>query len=58
MQRVISADMGRKLATEWKASFVEASAKQNEGVEDVFQRIIQQIEQTSGNDPDGSCVIL
>ena len=22
--------MGRKLATEWKASFVEASAKQNE----------------------------
>ena len=30
LYRVISTDMGRKLASEWNASFVECSAKQNE----------------------------
>ena len=28
--RVISTEMGKKLAADWKASFVECSAKQNE----------------------------
>lgn len=28
--RVVTLEMGKKLATEWNASFVEASAKQNE----------------------------
>lgn len=28
--RVVSNEMGKKLAIEWNASFVEASAKQNE----------------------------
>ena len=30
MQRVVTFEMGKKLANEWNVSFVESSAKQNE----------------------------
>lgn len=58
MQRVISTEMGKKLAADWKASFVECSAKQNEGVEEIFQKILQQVEQVQGNDPESGCTVL
>jgi Ras family protein len=58
MQRVISTEMGKKLASDWKASFVECSAKQNEGVEEIFQKILQQVEALHGNESEGSCIIL
>ena len=30
MQRVVTFEMGKKLANEWNVSFIESSAKQNE----------------------------
>ena len=30
MQRVVTFEMGKKLASEWNVSFIESSAKQNE----------------------------
>ena len=30
MQRVVTFEMGKKLASEWSVPFVESSAKQNE----------------------------
>lgn len=44
--RVITSDMGRKLAEKWKGVFVEASAKENEKVPDVFNSVISEIEKS------------
>lgn len=44
--RVISTEMGRKLAEQWKGVFVESSAKQNEKVPDIFNSIISEIEKS------------
>lgn len=58
MQRVIPSETGRKLAGEWSASFVESSAKQNEEVDMIFQRVLQEIEKQHGTQEDGGCTIL
>lgn len=58
--RVITAETGRKLADQWKAVFVEASAKQNEKVSDIFSLIVQEIERSqnmSDSAQQGSCVV-
>lgn len=49
MERMISHDEGKRLADSWSAKFVEASAKQNDGVADIFHKVVEQIEKSNGN---------
>ncbi|XP_064397002.1 GTP-binding protein Rheb-like [Halichondria panicea] len=58
MQRVISYDMGKKLANEWNSAFVESSAKQNEEVDTIFQRVLQEIEKQYGTQDETGCRLL
>lgn len=44
MERMISYDEGRKLAEGWNAIFLEASAKQNTSVSDIFHTLLMEIE--------------
>lgn len=57
--RVITPDMGRKLAEQWKGVFVESSAKQNEKVPDIFNAIIAEIEKSRNfkSDHKETCVL-
>jgi len=56
--RVISTEEGRRLADEWKAVFVEASAKQNEKVTDIFSTIVDAIERSQNlDDNKGPCIM-
>jgi len=62
--RRISSEQGKKLADSWKALFLEASAKHNDSVTDIFTSTLAQIEKldamsnngTSGTKENG-CVI-
>jgi Ras family protein len=56
--RIISYEEGRRLADEWQAVFVEASAKQNEKVADIFSLIVDKIERSQNfEDPNkGGCI--
>ncbi|CAD7093349.1 unnamed protein product [Hermetia illucens] len=57
-ERAVSTEEGRKLAESWKASFLEASAKQNESVADIFHQLLLQIERNNGNAQEkSSCTI-
>jgi len=49
MERMISSEEGRKLATSWKAVFIETSAKENDAVADVFHTMLVEIEKANGN---------
>lgn len=49
MERVISMEEGKRAADEMKAAFVEASAKQNQSVTDIFTTILMEIEKAYGN---------
>ncbi|KAL8564119.1 hypothetical protein ACOMHN_035724 [Nucella lapillus] len=40
MERVISYDEGKRLADSWKAPFLEASAKENSSVREVFEKMV------------------
>lgn len=63
-ERKISSEQGKKLADSWKACFLEASAKNNDSVTDIFSAILGQIEkadsvgnsQSSGKEP-GGCIL-
>nr|AXK68353.1 Rheb [Penaeus vannamei] len=56
MERVVTTDQGRKIAEMWKAVFLETSAKQHEAVNDIFTRVILEIEKADGNiSPEGKC---
>ncbi|KAB0801409.1 hypothetical protein PPYR_05763 [Photinus pyralis] len=44
MERMISYEEGRKLAEGWNAIFLEASAKQNTSVSDIFHTLLMEIE--------------
>ncbi|NEU35946.1 hypothetical protein GN156_35410, partial [bacterium LRH843] len=44
LERMISAEEGKKLADTWKAAFLETSAKQNEAVADIFHTMLLEIE--------------
>nr|AMZ00362.1 Ras superfamily small GTPase [Nilaparvata lugens] len=58
LERVISAEEGKKLADTWKAAFLETSAKQNEAVADIFHTMLLEIEKANGNMQEkASCVI-
>jgi len=58
MERVISTEEGRKLAEKWKAVFLEASAKENQKVSDIFQSIVYEIEKSEGNIQEkGGCIL-
>jgi len=52
--REVSTDEGRKLAEQMKAIFLETSAKNNQGVSDVFHRALAEMEKQEGSLPDGS----
>lgn len=61
-ERKVSVEQGKKLAESWKASFLEASAKNNDSVTDIFSSILSQIEKADSNTPsgggkDGNCSI-
>ncbi|KAK7573779.1 hypothetical protein V9T40_010970 [Parthenolecanium corni] len=49
MERSISTEQGKQLADSWKVSFMEASAKQNDAVTDIFHSILTEIERANGN---------
>ncbi|XP_026476805.1 GTP-binding protein Rheb homolog [Ctenocephalides felis] len=49
MERMISADEGKRLADSWKAAFLETSAKQNESVAEIFHALLVEIEKADGN---------
>ncbi|KAI5706983.1 hypothetical protein M8J75_013150 [Diaphorina citri] len=49
MERMISYDEGKRLAESWKAGFVEASAKQDDGVSEIFHMVLVEIEKSNGN---------
>lgn len=58
MERRISAEEGRKLAHDWNAIFLEASAKQNTSVSDIFHTLLLEIEKadTKSNDKSNCCI--
>ncbi|XP_025080557.1 GTP-binding protein Rheb-like isoform X1 [Pomacea canaliculata] len=45
MERVVSYEDGKKLADSWKAPFIEASAKENSSVREIFEKVVQCISQ-------------
>lgn len=59
MERAVTTEMGKRMADQWKAVFIETSAKQHEAVNDIFTRVILEIERADGNLPDGKgqCVM-
>jgi Ras family protein len=52
-ERKIPQEQGKKLADSWKAVFLEASAKHNDSVTDIFSAILGQIEKLDS--PNGQC---
>jgi len=62
-ERKVSVEQGKKLAESWKAGFLEASAKNNDSVSDIFASILSQIEKADSNTPagggkgDNGCII-
>lgn len=63
-ERKISQEQGKKLAESWKAAFMEASAKNNDSVTDIFSQCLGQIEKADsaggngGKEPGNSCVVV
>ncbi|KAH7731850.1 GTP-binding protein Rheb [Aphelenchoides avenae] len=58
--RVVPSTEGLKLAEEWKAEFIETSARDNMDVQKVFDRILRSVEISRGNLPrpkNSNCVI-
>ncbi|XP_017778647.1 PREDICTED: GTP-binding protein Rheb homolog [Nicrophorus vespilloides] len=49
MERMISTEEGKRLAEDWKAVFLETSAKQNDAVSDIFHALLNEIEKADGN---------
>lgn len=49
IERTVSSDEGKRVAENMRAEFLEASAKQNESVTDIFKTIILEIEKANGN---------
>lgn len=60
-ERVVSPEEGKELARYMKAMFLEASAKQNDCVMDIFMQVIDRINNVSGHgeppEPKSSCVV-
>ncbi|KIH60111.1 Ras family protein [Ancylostoma duodenale] len=47
--RVVTKEDGAKLAQKWKAAFIETSAKDNTAVQQIFDKMLHQIELARGN---------
>jgi len=47
--RRVTSDEGKNLAAEMKAVFLETSAKENQNVEEIFRKVIAQIDSGNGN---------
>ncbi|ETN74948.1 Ras family protein [Necator americanus] len=47
--RVVTKEDGSKLAQKWKAAFIETSAKDNTAVQQIFDKMLHQIELARGN---------
>ncbi|XP_050407348.1 GTP-binding protein Rheb [Patella vulgata] len=58
MEREISFDDGKKIAESWKAPFLEASAKENQSVQDVFTQILMTVEKSENVGQEKSSCIL
>ncbi|XP_059143323.1 GTP-binding protein Rheb homolog [Physella acuta] len=58
-ERVISEEEGRRLAESWKVPFLEASAKENSSVKDIFDTILNTMRQKENGETQekGSCVL-
>nr|KAI8728151.1 RHEB [Biomphalaria glabrata] len=59
IERVISEDDGKRLAESWKVPFLEASAKENSSVKDIFDTILNTMRQKeNGETPEKSSCVL
>uniref|UniRef100_A0A9J2Q6Q0 Uncharacterized protein n=1 Tax=Ascaris lumbricoides TaxID=6252 RepID=A0A9J2Q6Q0_ASCLU len=47
--RQVSMEEGQKLAASWNAAFLETSAKDNTAVQQIFDRLLREIEIANGN---------
>ncbi|XP_070498555.1 GTP-binding protein Rheb homolog [Chironomus tepperi] len=59
-ERAVTFDEGKRLAENWKAIFLETSAKQNESVDEIFLKILELVErENNGNQQPAkpSCII-
>lgn len=59
-ERMVTFDDGKRLAENWKATFLETSAKQNESVDEIFSQLLRNIEKDdNANNPaaKSNCVI-
>lgn len=58
MERAVSYDEGKRTATSMKAEFLEASAKENQSVAEIFSKLISEIERADGNVQEkSSCIV-
>ncbi|KAH9492413.1 hypothetical protein Btru_051049 [Bulinus truncatus] len=59
LERVISEDDGKRLAESWKVPFLEASAKENSSVKDIFDTILNTMRQKENGETTekSSCVL-
>jgi len=57
-ERTISQEEGKAVADSWDAVFLEASAKENQSVQEIFHTVLLQIEKASGNLTEPSKCIL
>ncbi|ESP03039.1 hypothetical protein LOTGIDRAFT_212557 [Lottia gigantea] len=59
MEREISVEEGKKIADSWKCPFLEASAKENQSVQDVFTQILMTVERIENHvgQEKSSCIL-
>ncbi|KAI9227847.1 MAG: ras-2 [Piptocephalis tieghemiana] len=60
MQRQVSEEEGRELANRWKCQWTEASAKQDENIDKIFNLVIEEVEKSinPGQENPKECIIL
>ena len=61
VDRRVTQEQGKNLAAEMKAAFLETSAKENQNVEDIFRRVIAQMESIEGGGGGGEekkCTVM
>lgn len=58
--RRVTHEQGKRLAEEMKAVFLETSAKENQNVEDIFTKVVGQMENVDGGQgPEGkNCIVM
>lgn len=57
-ERMVSTEIGKRVAESWNALFLETSAKRNESVSEIFSQLIVEIEKANGNvPPESKCIV-